>query len=168
MRAAGAPRRDRVARTRWPPAAIILPAAALAAAALVTSLCGRVGAQMPPVSDDTAALTDRWVAAVRQHDPGTIDDAARFVLGLAPGDRQVLLNGVNLFLCAADGRDPGAKTDAERRIAALGTDVADAHAFNRFLERAAMLHGDAAMMSLDHPELTAAAAPAAGPAATRG
>ncbi|HMC78483.1 MAG TPA: tetratricopeptide repeat protein [Vicinamibacterales bacterium] len=95
----------------------------------------------------TAVATGDWVAAVRSHTPGQRDAAAVKAAAMTFDDRIDLDAGMELFLSALQGRAVVAKSPAQKRIAELGSTARQSPGPNAFLKRAAVLHGDAALLN---------------------
>jgi hypothetical protein len=107
-----------------------------------------------PRSQDVTATplvaVERWVAAVDQHTAGRIDPAVQMVWTLSPAARLELAPGMELFLKALMGKVTVIESAPKKRVVEIARDRARIGA-NRFLERAAVLHADAAMSNARAP-----------------
>ena len=124
---------------------LLVCAVVMCAAALV--------AQAPPVTATTAVIVERWAEAVRHHVPGKIDDALMFVETMTVDDRAQLLAGMPLFRDALGEKPTRISLAAQKRIVDLGNEIARGPGPVTFFDQAIMLHGDAAMVAVQHPEL---------------
>jgi len=115
---------------------------------LVLAVLASVGgaAQELKVVPATAEAIERWAEAVTSHAPGEADHAVRVVWLLTSEDRKTLHPGMALLLDAVAGKRVTAKSPSERRIADIGVALALSPGAPEFLKRAAVLHGDAAML----------------------
>jgi hypothetical protein len=119
------------------------------AVAAIATLGAARGSQ--DVTSTSLLAIERWVAAVDQHAPGRMDAAVRTVWTLSPAARLELIPGMELFLKALTGKATVIEsTPPKKRIVEIALDRARTGA-NRFLERAAVLHADAAMSSAHAP-----------------
>ena len=110
-------------------------------------------AQAPPVTATTTVAIARWVEAVQHHVPGQIDDALMSVERMTVDDRAQLLAGMSLFRDGLALKPIRISLAAQKRIVDLGNEIARAPGLIAFVDRAIMLHGDAAMVAVQHPEL---------------
>jgi tetratricopeptide (TPR) repeat protein len=94
---------------------------------------------------------ERWMAAVDQHTPGRTDEPLAAVSALTYDQRQELSDALEVFFSALAGRMPGTQNAAEERIGRIGLDTSRAPGANPFLERAALLHGDAVIFASNLP-----------------
>lgn len=117
--------------------------------------------QVPPINPSTAIVYGRWTDAVMQHVPGEADDALMAIEAFTPEDRQQLNAGLNMFRDALLKKSVRASNAAQKRIADLGAAMALTPGFGVFVERALLLHGDAAIVALQDPEVAPAGASAA-------
>ena len=121
----------------------------ICAVAALATLGAASGSQ--DVAPTSLLAVERWVAAVDEHTPGRVDAAVRTVWTLSPAARLELIPGMELFLKALTGKATVIEsTPPKKRIAEIALDHARTGA-NRFLERAAVLHADAAMASARAP-----------------
>lgn len=120
---------------------------------LVLAVLASVGgaAQELKVVPATAEAIERWAEAVTSHAPGEADHAVRAVWLLTSEDRKTLHPGMALLLDAVAGKRVTAKSPSERRIADIGVALALSPGAPEFLKRAAVLHGDAAMLGYRPP-----------------
>lgn len=118
------------------------------AVAAIATLGAAPGSQ--DVSATSLLAVERWVAAVDQHTAGRIDPAVQMVWALSPAARLELAPGMELFLKALMGKATVIESAPKKRIVELARDRARIGG-NRFLERAAALHADAAMSSARAP-----------------
>jgi len=109
-------------------------------------------AQALPVTDSTALEIVRWVDAVRHHAPGQIDDALMSIEKMSVDDRAQVRAGMDLFLTGLSQKPARISFAAQKRIVDLGNDLARNPGAETFVDRAIMLHGDAAMVAIDRPE----------------
>lgn len=100
---------------------------------------------------ESAEALDRWVAAVRGHEPGKVDAAARSMAVLKYSERARLNPAMRMFLGALRGGMLASKTDAQQRIADLFHSVRMDPGLGAFVRRAAVLHTDAAVFADDFP-----------------
>lgn len=119
-------------------------------------------AQAPPVTATTALAVSRWVDAVRDHTSGQIDDALISIGKMTVEDRAQLTAGLPLFRSGLTQQPARISLAAQKRILDLGHDIARDPGVTVFVERAIMLHGDAAIASAQHPELAVGGGPVAG------
>ena len=94
--------------------------------------------------DATAALAT-WITAVNQHTAGKTDPAVVWVGRLVYADRLKLSPAMRLFFIALRGEPIATKSAADRRVMSLFRAVRGEPGPAVFLERAAVLHADAAM-----------------------
>lgn len=100
----------------------------------------------------TVEAIDRWTGHVMSHVPGEADTAVRAVWSLTMEDRQTMHGGMALFLAAATaGNQITTKFPTDARIVATGVALARSPGTPEFLKRAAVLHGDAAMLGYRPP-----------------
>lgn len=126
---------------------------ALVVLALVV-LAGVGGAaQELKVVPATAEAIERWAEAVTSHVPGEADNAVRAVRLLTPEDRKTLHPGMALLLDAVAGKRVTTKSVLVRRIADIGVGFARSPGAAGFFKRAAVLHGDAAMLGYLPPRI---------------
>lgn len=124
---------------------------ALLAVGLV-ALAGAGGAaQEDSVSPSTVDAIERWADAVTSHVPGEVDAAVRAVWSLTLENRRTLNPGMALLLDAVAGKRVTSRSPLVRRIAAIGVAVAQSPGAAEFIKRAAVLHGDAAMLGYVPP-----------------
>jgi tetratricopeptide (TPR) repeat protein len=131
-----------------------LLAAAVGAGLLLAS--GRVARAQS--RESTEALR-RWVAAVRTHEPGKADSAAQVVAGLMYSDRLTLYPAMSMFLAAVGGESIAAKSAEQRQILDLYRSLRRDLGPGAFLERAAVLHADAAIFRDKDPDFVDDAPP---------
>jgi tetratricopeptide (TPR) repeat protein len=120
----------------------------LAALVALTCLLGPgagPAAGMVEVTSATATAIQRWVTAVRRHDPGRRDAFAVGLSTLSFESRKQLDEGMGLFLSALLGRRAIVKSEAEKVIVELARGAAIDSA-DGFLKRAAVLHADVAIL----------------------
>lgn len=92
-----------------------------------------------------------WADAVLNHSPGQQDDAATWVAGLTPERRTAWRSGLGMFRDALSGKNVRVSSAAEKRIADVGADIAKTPGLADFIRRALILHGDVAIIALEHP-----------------
>ena len=119
------------------------------AATLALSAPGR--AATGPGPEDVVAL-EHWVDAVQQHVPGRVDEPLRSVAVLTYDDRHRLLDAQAVFFRALLGKSVPTSDASEARAARLGADRARVPGANAWLERAAILHGDAVIFASRLPQ----------------
>lgn len=112
--------------------------------------------QLPPITPSTVLVYARWTDAVMQHVPGEADAALMAIEAFTPGDREQLNAGLNMFRDALLKKSVRVSNAAQKRIADIGAAFAQTPGFASFVERAILLHGDAAIVALQHPEVAAA------------
>lgn len=100
---------------------------------------------------ENVVALETWVSTVEQHTPGEPDDALRRVAGLTYEQRRDLTDALDVFFSALSGRSPSTANDAEAQVARIGADTSRTPGANRFLERAAVLHGDAIVFAARLP-----------------
>ena len=93
----------------------------------------------------TVAAFEQWVGSVQHHVPGSADEALTQTAQLTFEQRGLLDEGMSLFLNALRGRSPRATTAAAKHLFKLAREAGAGNP-NVFLKRAAVLHGDAAMV----------------------
>jgi hypothetical protein len=89
----------------------------------------------------------RWVTAVRTHAPGQADAAAAAIDALKYSDRAQLLPAMQLFFDVLYGTVVKPGTEPERQIVESASAARMAPGAAAFLERAAVLHADAAIFA---------------------
>lgn len=102
---------------------------------------------------ESAEALDRWVAAVRAHEPGKADAAAGSMAVLKYSERARLDPAVRMFFDAVRGGMLASRTDAQRRIADLFHSVRMDPGLGAFVRRATVLHTDAAVFKDDFPDV---------------
>ena len=115
-----------------------------------------LAAQSPPVTATTAVAIARWVDAVQHHVPGQIDDALMSIERMTVDDRAQLMVGMSLFRDGLAEKPTRVSLAAQKRIVDLGTEIARAPGLIAFVDRAIMLHGDAAIVAVQRPALASA------------
>jgi tetratricopeptide (TPR) repeat protein len=120
--------------------------------AIAMLLVATVPAQTPPVTASTVLAIEHWVDAVKHHVPGQADDPLMSIEGMSVGDRAQVRAGMDLFLTGLSQKPARISFAAQKRIVDLGIDLARNPGVKTFVDRAIMLHGDAAMVAIDHPE----------------
>ena len=122
---------------------------------LRTSACAMAflaaGATARAQGMDSAEALDRWIAAVRAHEPGKADAAVGSTAALKYSDRVRLNPAMRMFFVALRGGVLATKTDAQRRIGELFRAVRMDPGLGAFVRRAAVLHTDAAVFKDDFP-----------------
>lgn len=88
---------------------------------------------------------ETWIDAVKAHQPGTTDRAVQFTGALKYSDRAVLEPAMRLFLAAVRGNSIITKSDEHQKILELYHAIRVKPGVAAFLERAAVLHADAAI-----------------------
>jgi tetratricopeptide (TPR) repeat protein len=86
-----------------------------------------------------------WTASVLEHQPGAVDDAVRATWALSPEDRAYLQSRIPLFISALGPTPPNQTSRDVAAIIVLAGDTVVHISAVDFLERAAILHADAAM-----------------------
>lgn len=124
---------------------------ALLTLGLVVLAGGGGRAQTPPITPSTAEAIERWVDAVTSHVPGETDAAVRAVWSMTREDRKTLHPGMAPLLDAAAGKRVTSRSPLVRRIADIGAQLARSPGAAEFVKRAAVLHGDAAMLGYIPP-----------------
>jgi len=119
--------------------------AAVAALAAAVALAQGGPAQAFEITADSVALLERWDGAVRGHQPGKIDEALERIVAITLDNRRTLDPAMRLFLASLIGRAPAASNKFELQAALLGEGAARSHGAIAYLQRAAMLHMDAAI-----------------------
>jgi hypothetical protein len=97
------------------------------------------------VTATTVLAIEHWIDAVENHTPGAPDAAVANVWAMSPDARKELGKGLKLFLAGLSGKGVTTASDAEKRVATLGADKKRDPGATAFLDRAAVLHADAAM-----------------------
>ncbi len=132
---------------------------AIAAIAAIL-LAGATAAQAQSVA--SANALQQWVAAVKAHQPGGPDAAARMVAALTYQQRSVLNPAMEVFLRALRGDRVDTGSQGQHEILELFRSVRADPGAVPFLRRAAILHTDAAILADRFPAPTDDA-PAASP-----
>lgn len=102
----------------------------------------------------TVEAIERWTGHVMSHVPGQADTAVRAVWLLTMEDRQTMHGGMALFLAAVmAGNQITTEFPTDGRIVAVGVALARSPGTPEFLKRAAVLHGDAAMLGYRPPSV---------------
>jgi tetratricopeptide (TPR) repeat protein len=91
---------------------------------------------------------ERWANAVLDHVPGQADEPLRRIERLTVEDRAELQKDLELFRDALTRKPARPRSDAERRIAALGSALANHPGASRFVDLAIVSHGDAAIVAI--------------------
>jgi hypothetical protein len=134
---------------------------------LIQSQSGRGGggarpASMREITAATVAVFVKWTDAVAHHAPGEMDEPLRGVEKMTPDDRAELMAGMSLFRGALLKKGARVTNAAQKRVADLAADLSRAPGATIFAERAVLLHGDAAMLAILHPDVVPdSAAPSA-------
>ncbi len=97
-------------------------------------------------ADATQLLAD-WSAAVQQHVPGTVDDTLRFVWRLSPAERSALAAGAPVLVKALSQAQNTQQAASRDRLVQLANALAKTTTAASFVDRAVMLHADAAMFN---------------------
>ena len=92
-------------------------------------------------------IVERWSRAVLEHTPGRHDSAVDMVNAMTLEDRKRLATGLDIFLRTLTKKVVTTMETEARRLAELGADASRKPGTNQFLARAAILHGDAAMIA---------------------
>jgi tetratricopeptide (TPR) repeat protein len=112
------------------------------------------GGRAPVAAQSSTATTtlamEQWAWAVMHHMPGQADDAVVAIQRWTLDDRKNLNAGMAKFLSAL-AKKVGSSSIATKRIADLGLELSREPGMNAFLERAAVLHADAAMLGFKEP-----------------
>ena len=137
-------------------------------APVAATLACLAAVRVPP-SDDISvpallALT-AWVRAVDDHQPGVRDDAVAFAWTLDEAARLDLDDAMGPFLGVLLGTNIVTDSDTKKRVAELGRERSGAA--TAFLERAAILHTDAAIAGRNRPRSLPPPGDAAARAAAR-
>jgi tetratricopeptide (TPR) repeat protein len=99
------------------------------------------------ITGATAIAVRSWVAAVRSHGPGRRDAAAGQMSTLTFEKRVELNPGVALFLNVLVGQRVATNSEARKDIAEAARQTRQNPGVDVFLKRAAVLHGDAALLN---------------------
>ena len=127
-------------------------AVAIVPVVLVALGAGQAAARRNDITPVTVLEVTGWARAVLEHCPGRVDDALTRQLSLSPERRAEVDEGLPLLLDAIAG--PVRVSDGnEKRIADLGADIARTTGIAAFWRRMVLLHGDAAIMALQSPDL---------------
>jgi tetratricopeptide (TPR) repeat protein len=119
-----------------------------AACAAILSIAAPVSAQSATSVDALAS----WVNAVKAHTPGKSDAPVGFIAALKYSDRVILNPAMTLFLTAVRGGSIATKSTEQQRIVDLYRAVRSHPGLAVFLERAAVLHADAAIFRDKFPD----------------
>ena len=95
----------------------------------------------------TALAVQRWVAAVNTHTPGRADEAVAAIHAMSFDARRVLNAGLGLFIAALKAERVAYSGDAARHIAEMGRTARQKPGRDEFLQRATVLHSDAAVFT---------------------
>lgn len=106
------------------------------------------------ITQATVAAFERWVDAVDRHTPGMSDASVSTIWDTSVEQRLELDNGMSLFVSVLIGKDPRIASAPQRQLAEIASRHQGEH-FNLFLERAAVLHSDAAIARQRAPAQTA-------------
>jgi tetratricopeptide (TPR) repeat protein len=98
-------------------------------------------------------VLQRWVAAVKEHEPGRRDAALATVASFRYADRSNLNSVMNLFLAVLRAEPVRTKNDTATRVAALARPARENPGRAAFLKRAALLHTDAVVFADDFPAI---------------
>ncbi|HEY2433421.1 MAG TPA: tetratricopeptide repeat protein [Vicinamibacterales bacterium] len=116
--------------------------------AVIVALCAVLLGAAPDVRAQSLQSADAlatWVNAVKAHGPGKNDRPLGFVAALKYSDRAILNSAMRLFLGAVHGQAIAGKSAAQRQVIELYRSVRVDPGLAPFLERAAILHADAAI-----------------------
>jgi len=123
------------------------PAISLALSFVVVGYCWAAGAQSLGASN--VVELEHWVHAVQHHVPGQADESVGAVRSLTPESRTQLTKALPLFFSVllefSTKKQPVIRTAEERRVGELADDAGQP-GVNNFLERAAVLHTDVAVL----------------------
>jgi len=97
-------------------------------------------------ADKTQLLAD-WSAAVQQHVPGTVDSQLRFVWQLTPAERPALAALAPVLVKVLSQAQHLPQAASRDRLAQLANALAKTTTAASFVDRAVMLHADAAMFN---------------------
>jgi hypothetical protein len=98
----------------------------------------------PKITASTVLALQDWVAAVNTHTPGRADASVATVSALSFEARKDLNAGMGLFFSALMSKRVFPDSEAEKRVAAIGRAVSQNPGADAFLQRAVVLHSDAA------------------------
>jgi tetratricopeptide (TPR) repeat protein len=121
-------------------------ACAVAAVAGGIALVAQTGVEGQRTGVSNLLIVERWSRAVLEHQPGRHDSAIDMVNAMTPEDRKRLAAGLDIFLRTLTKKVVTTMETEARRLAELGADASRKPGTNQFLARAAILHGDAAMI----------------------
>jgi tetratricopeptide (TPR) repeat protein len=116
---------------------------------------GKAAARPNIVTATTVIAIGQWMHSVEDHHPGEADASVDSVLAMSPDARREFRKGLGLFLCGLTGVGPVVMSDAEYRVAEMGADTGNYFGANAFLDRAAVLHADAALATTGGPDTRA-------------
>ena len=105
---------------------------------------------------------ETWVNAVKAHQPGKTDPALGFIGALKYSDRVILNPAMTIFLAAVRGNSMNAKSDEHQKILEIYHALRVNPGLAPFLERAAVLHADAAIFRDKLPDFHDDAPPPTG------
>ena len=105
------------------------------------------GATAHAQTPDSASALVRWVAAVRDHKPGTADGAASVAAGLTYTERVRLNPAMQYFLKILRGDRVAVRSPAEQNIVDAFRSVRLDPGVGAFIRRAAILHTDATVFA---------------------
>jgi tetratricopeptide (TPR) repeat protein len=110
-------------------------------------------------SRQSVEALESWIAAVDSHQPGKPDAAAGIVAALTYSDRGILNPAMTIFLAAVRGNSMSVKSDEHQKILEIYHEIRSNPGLAAFLERAAVLHADAAIFRDRFPEFVDDAPP---------
>jgi tetratricopeptide (TPR) repeat protein len=109
--------------------------------------CAALAAAAPARAQSRQSVDalESWINAVNAHQPGHLDRPAQFVGTLKYSDRAILNPAMTTFFVAVRGEPMSTKSDEQKRIVQLYLFVRGKPGLAAFVERAAVLHADAAI-----------------------
>ena len=108
----------------------------------------------------SAAALERWVTAVRAHEPGRPDMVVASIAGLSYEARRDLNTAMPMFIACLRGEKFATRTAPQRMVLFLARGVEENPGIAAFFKRAAVLHADAMIFADRFPP------PDYGPAST--
>jgi len=121
------------------------------AAVLIAVAVPDRGAVARDLTSMGVALLERWNSAVANHTPGKFDEAVEQVMAFSYEDRRQLDTPMRTFLLVVSGAPYEPDSALAKRIHLLGRGARERFGYEPFLERAVMLHTDAAIAGSRNP-----------------
>lgn len=104
------------------------------------------------VTAGTVRAFERWIGAVTSHVPGEMDESLRAAGRMTVNEHEELRTGMRFFRDGLAKKRTRVTSPSQQRIVSLGMEMSRAQGGRSFAERAMLMHGDAAIFAVLHPE----------------